>query len=956
MRSPKLSSLFLSLAFFLALAARSGKADVAYVTFPSDVDWVTRDSDHFFALYRKGQERLAIRSLMAAERAYRLLTPIFPPGPEKTWLVLADFQDSTNGYSLDLPYPHIVIFVSPPEPSGQLAALDEWLDSVILHEYVHTLHIYPASGLWKVARTIFGSWVLPNGLMPSHFHEGLAVELETQKSAGGRGRGAAFSMYRRMAVDAKVWGTERFFSRDQMDGGVLRWPHGTSAYLFGYQLMHELHQRKGDKGIYDFTDSFSSNWPFFVGLPLDEVYQTNYPTLWKEIFKKTETEAQAEIDWIKREPLTNLRPLTNDKDAKWDLTVSPDGQRAAYRRWTPKDGSAIDVIGVKEGKLLQSIDTTPNSAEGMCWGQYQGKDALYFLEPSASNGYSLNGIRVWDFADERKSSLKSNKEPLNHLHALSCDPKLERLLVYQEVAGKGRVLELSVSGAPKDRTAKIEREWAIPEGDWVTSLLTGPTDDWITLRDGLKTAFFRWPRKEATPRKVSQMQAHLYGLKNVGNELYAIADVEGRGEIWSVDPERRTMKKRVALLGGADSFSPTSKNSLLLANYTHGGYDIVEAPTAVLKSQSFPEGVDKKSSTAADEKVAITEERSYSALRTLFPRAWIPNLLLVPDGVQFGVWIPGFDVSQRHVYNLFGGYDWRGSQGSPFGDLNYMYRFGKNYSLTTDLFYSPSYFISLKSFLKQYGGSVGISTQFDWLPPTVGLSLLYRKMEPILSNPENHSVGVQLSLGYNFGFKRRPISISSIQGTAITASHAQFLKGMGSKDNYFTSFLGVDQYLEAPWAREHVWFLSSKFGYTEGTNFLNSYYTAGGEVVFSQARGTFLNRGFQPQTFFGRRIANFNLEYRFPLARIERGWNYFPLKLRVLHGALVGDATTVDNGPVSTVPISLFKHWYASAGAEIKSDWTFGSYLPAQLRLGGYHGFGKYGEAFYFVMGLEASL
>src|SRR5437660_1170096 len=65
-----------------------------YVTFPSDVDWVTRTSAHFEAIYRRGNDRFAERSLFAAEKAYRLLSPIFPSIPRKTYIVLADFVDS----------------------------------------------------------------------------------------------------------------------------------------------------------------------------------------------------------------------------------------------------------------------------------------------------------------------------------------------------------------------------------------------------------------------------------------------------------------------------------------------------------------------------------------------------------------------------------------------------------------------------------------------------------------------------------------------------------------------------------------------------------------------------------------------------------------------------------------------------------------------------------------------
>ena len=142
----------------------------SYITFPADIDWVTRDSEHFQLIYRRGQDAFGERVLRIAEETHRLLAPIFPDAPDKTHIVLADFHDSTNGYALNFPYSHIVLFASPPDATGALSALDDWLRSLILHEYVHILHLYPARGLWRALRAVFGTVIVPNGLMPSHLH------------------------------------------------------------------------------------------------------------------------------------------------------------------------------------------------------------------------------------------------------------------------------------------------------------------------------------------------------------------------------------------------------------------------------------------------------------------------------------------------------------------------------------------------------------------------------------------------------------------------------------------------------------------------------------------------------------------------------------------------------------------------------------------------------------------
>ena len=55
-------------------------------------------------------------------------------------------------------------------------------------------------------------------------------------------------------------------------------------------------------------------------------------------------------------------------------------------------------------------------------------------------------------------------------------------------------------------------------------------------------------------------------------------------------------------------------------------------------------------------------------------------------------------------------------------------------------------------------------------------------------------------------------------------------------------------------------------------------------------RAISLLRGFAPDSFAGTRVAVVNLEYRVPLARVERGVGTWPIFLHTVHGALFADA------------------------------------------------------------------
>lgn len=963
--------MFRFLAFFFAvfvaaLAPPAAFATPAYITFPADIDWVTQDSAHFRVLYRKGEALFAARALQSAEKAYRLLRPIFPDAPPMTWIVLGDYNDALNGYSLDVPWAHTVLYAVPPEPTSELAWMDGWLDSLILHEYVHTLHIIPASGLWKPLRSVFGSWVLPNGLLPMHFHEGLAVLFESEFTQGGRGKSPYFRMMRRMAVDAGRWNRDAH-PLDRMDGTPNLWPGGTAAYFYGYYMYAELWKRKGEKGIHDLVVSSSSNWPgFFQNGPLEEVYGLDYPTLWDGIFEKTGKEERQEIEAIKKTPLSPLTYLTDSHFYKSDLALSPDAKKAIYRKGNPEEGGSFEELDLETGKVMDQFRFHAGPLEGMCWGKSPKGERLVFLREVTEDLYTSNRLAAYDLTTKKTWQWTDSmtKEPVKHLRLLGCSKTLERMLVYREFAGKGELQELVWNGELDEAkvSAKLTpRHWDLPMDSWISGLVVG-APDWIALRQGMTTTLYRWDQGATVPSPVMELKNHAYHLRpgNQPNELYAIASFDGRDEVWSIDTAARTAHKVVGLLGGVLSFE-RRPDDFIVSSYRDGGYDIAKA--SPLSSQpGVPIAAQWKASTrVVASPPTLSEENPYSAWETLAPHMWFATLLFVPNGLQVGAYVPGFDIAQKNLYDLAGGYDTRGQ---PYALGDYSYRFSNRLALVTSLSYLPSYIYTSLTFLKQWGATAGIDWQPSPVLPHVLLGTIFQRKESSdLFGPANQGVGVTVGLTKSFGLEQRPLDVDPRKGTTVSINHAQFLQGMGSTDNYFLTTIGIDQYIPAPWWNSHVFYIGLRGGFTEGTGIYNSYFQAGGDIEFYEYREYFLNRGFEYVAFpFSRRIANLNLEYRFPLWRVERGIALWPIFLNGIHMSLVSDTTTRDLGteapgdPYSGIPNYIFQRYYVSAGAELKTDWTLGYYFPGQLIVGAYHGFGPAGENLYVTVGVQAAI
>jgi hypothetical protein len=483
----------------------------------------------------------------------------------------------------------------------------------------------------------------------------------------------------------------------------------------------------------------------------------------------------------------------------------------------------------------------------------------------------------------------------------------------------------------------LEREWKIPEGTWISALHAGEIPV-LALRKKISTEFYTW---EKNPEKILETPGYFFyfGKPLPTGELSAISDRSGREEVWALHIQKKSARKIIAVLGGVNSFA-TANDRWWVSSYEHGGYDIAQAEPVSFSPETI-EAFHETEETIAPP--PISEQKEYSAWSSLRPRAWIPSLLIVPNGMQISAWIPGFDVSQKHLYNIFGGYDTRGS---PYLFIDYSYRFWKATQFNIETNYSPSYLIRTRTFLLQWGASIGVSTSLGPNLPTFSANVVYRKLESSPYASANQSIGLGGSVSQTFYSRTNARAIAPHFATVVSLSHYQYLQALGSKDNYYATSLGLDQYLPNPLLNRHVLKLSFKGGITEGTSLFNSFFQGGGELAFSAGRGFFLNRGFLPGSFSAQKLACINLDYLFPIVEIERGWSQWPFFLKRIDGALIADATS--GGKFRTV--------YYSAGAELKSYWKTFFYFPTTIRLGGYHGFGPAGEAFYGTMAIEASL
>ncbi|MEZ4408979.1 MAG: hypothetical protein R3A52_21280 [Polyangiales bacterium] len=216
--------------------------------------WRTVESPHFSVHFYNDLEPVARRVAEVAEGAYeRLRGPLGFTPSQRTQVVLWDTTDDANGSATAIPFNTVNLFVTAPDDLSVLNQYDDWVSTLVTHEFTHILHTDNISGVAAVVNAIIGKQWSPNQVQPRFILEGLAVYEETLHSRGGRLRSSMWDM--QLRADALG---DNIASLDQLASGANRWPHGNIWYLYGSSLFQYVAARFGPEVIPFLTREYGS--------------------------------------------------------------------------------------------------------------------------------------------------------------------------------------------------------------------------------------------------------------------------------------------------------------------------------------------------------------------------------------------------------------------------------------------------------------------------------------------------------------------------------------------------------------------------------------------------------------------------------------------------------------------------------------------------------------------------
>ena len=615
-------------------------------------DWLSADSAHFRIHYRSEHRAQAERAALAAERAYPRVTAALQWEPRgRTEIVLFNEFDLPNGYSTPLPYNTIGVVLAPPG-EGQLLDNSNWLDLLLAHEFTHAVHLDKVRGAPKVLQSIFGRvpWFFPNLFQPGWAVEGLAVYNESDPANGrGRLRGPTFEALLRAQA------AHGFPSLAELNADGRTLPV-SKAYLYGAYFYDFLGRRYGPDAIFKYVEQYSGNIvPRLHTNPYDITGKT-LDLLWDEFAADLKERVAERSEALRRQPeaagqrlvgpLFDIGAVATLGDGT-ALAVLDDGLGATQLVRVAPDGTQKAVAKVHAGT---HIDVAPDgrvllTQADVCNGRYLVYD-LYRLEAD-------NSLRQLSSCARLRRAVQVGEA----IAALHQDGGRTRLLLLDGAGREQRVLM-----APAADTDLIDLA-ASPDGRSV-SVIAKREGDWQVHQIDLE-------RADAPPRLLFNHNAPLHGLRHGASGLEFVAVSDGVYNVWRHDGAA-LLRLTHSHTGVVAQGGTQADGSLMLAVIATDGYELRRmAGTPVLQRVAARTAPTPAAALPAAGAAELAQGRSYSALRSLYPRSWLPAISADRGLQAYGASTFGADALGWHQYAA--AVQWETRQRELLGSLEYLF-------------------------------------------------------------------------------------------------------------------------------------------------------------------------------------------------------------------------------------------------------------------------------------------
>ena len=910
-------------------------------------------TEHFVLYFHQGEERLAQRLAPIAEETWRTLQQrLGVTPPRRTRVVLADQTELFNGYATPVPYDTVVLYAV--TPSGSDADFDDWLRLIFTHEFTHIVHLDRSESWARVLRGILGRtpYAFPNIFLPQWQIEGLAVFEESSITGMGRLHAGDF-----LAIVNEGARDHRLEPLDRVNGGLTDWPSGASVYAYGAGFHQYLVERFGAQTLAALAEATARRVPYVASPVFKRIFGESLGDLWRDYEASLAGKpsdappADAAITRLTWQGFSMSGPRFD----RYSCAGCPPD--IVYSAVNPNGFPALYRVGLDAGTPRRLTTRYLGSTTGV------GRDRIYFDQLELNRNVGLYGdLYEYSRTDGHVRRLTSDARLLDPdlspdgqtLICVRNSPGQRDLVLVplrSTVTARGdetpATTLLSEAGtqydapkwSPDGRTIAVERHRLGAEPEIVLVDVATKTVRVLAAAPRTRFAMPAW-RPDGLSIVVAAARGdetfNLFEFPVNGSSPRQLTHTSG-GALWpDVSPDGKTIAFVGYTADGDDLFSMP---------YPAAGTDDAVAFNPADAGAVVPRGTATQGSGIDVEATATT----YSPLDTLKPTSWTPIVVADSDQVRVGAAVTGYDVLGYHAYAATA--TWLVS--SPAGaitpavatpDWQATYLYNR---------WRPTLYLTASSDTSFFAGpatDLGTPTSTTRRERQIEGGLIYQILHTRAQHVARVAV-VRALADYTtststFSRDRTPVrlswatltgrtygySISPEDGMAIGATTEIVRQSLGSFADATTTTGDARAYLPG-FAPHHVVALRIGGGAsigdpTVGRTFLMGGDSPGDGVVDLSSDAFALMRGFEPNTFAGSHVAIANAEYRWPIARPQRGHGTWPLFLHTLHAAVFADAGYAWTRAFDRYDIK------SSAGAQLSADFVAGFYAPFTVSVG----------------------
>lgn len=912
----------------------------------------TTRTAHFSIHFHEEAAPLAAELVEIAEATWQRFNvrPATPP-PALTHIVLVDQSESSNGFASMLPRNTIVLYAAPPTAVGLLNPSD-WLHTLFVHEFTHIVHLDRAEGWAQVAQLLFGRavWTFPNTMLPLWQIEGLATFRESASTGTSPGGRLHWGAFRALTTEAARAGAPE--PLDRVGGGLVDWPGGLAPYAYGLSFHAWLAQRYGPASLDTLSDATARSLPWLGTLAFKGVYDAGLGRLWDEY----QAEMAESIAPASGAGVAPPRRLTQHGFQVAGPRYLPPAcgdcpTDIAYALRTPHDRPGLHIV------RASTLETRRAATR-------------FFGDTLAATPDRI----VFDQQERRRNAgLYSDLYALDRASGDVTRLTRDQRLMDPDLSPDGDALVAVQHGRPGQRDLVM---MTMPSDE------SGSSDTAVTVLASEPGTRFNAPRWSPDGRRIVAGRQRADGPPSIvivdiaSRQIDVVAADSGmhwatpiwrpdgqaivasgaRGDdtydLYEVALPRGTLRRLTHHVGGA-SWPDISADgrTLVYAGYADGGSDLYEvsypsaSESAATIETTTPDAPVDAASRSPGSSPAATTYRPWS---TLLPTSWTPTIRASSEQIRIGAAIAGSDVLGYHAWSV--GADWptvtrvdTDMTGLPM-DWSAWYVYGR---------WRPQVWAAVSRRTSLYGGNAGAAgpaTASSLVEDTTELGVqipinrlrfsqvlrasIVRALDTFtMTNTvaERNRSGARLA--WRHSSAQLPGYAISLERGLTFGTAAEFITPeLGASGRGGTATADARVYLPGP-RRHHVIALRAAGGHTWGDNAVGRVFGLGGGEA-SPSAGTLgsdaahLLRGFPSDTFAGRQVATVNVDYRFPIARPQRGLGAWPFFLQSLHAAVVADAGHAWSRGFDAADAK------ASIGAELSANVVLGYGWPLTVSTG----------------------